>query len=71
MGWLTVLVALVLVGAAALRGDVPAYYAWAFVPTLGVAAVLLRVRPHPRHLRVVGWSLAAAKVATFAVLAFA
>ena len=71
VGWLTVIVALVLVGAAALRGDVPAYFAWAFAPTLGVAAVLLRVRPHPRHLRVVGWSLAAAKVATFAVLAFA
>lgn len=71
LGWLGVLVALVVVGAAALRGDVPAYYAWAFAPTLGAAAVLLRVRPHPRHLRVVGWSLAAAKVATFGVLAFA
>jgi hypothetical protein len=71
VGWVGVLVALVLVGAAALRGDVQAYFAWAFAPTLAVAAVLLRIRPHPRHLKVVGWSLAAAKVATFAVLAFA
>lgn len=71
VGWMMVLVALVVVGASALREEIPAYFAWAFAPTLTVAVVLLRARPHPRHLRVVGWSLAAAKVATFGVLAFA
>ncbi len=71
VGGMSAVVALVAMLAGALRNELPVYFTWALVPTLVVAAVVLRLHPHPRHLKTVGWSLIAAKVCTFAVLAFA
>ncbi|MEZ4330025.1 MAG: YwiC-like family protein [Polyangiales bacterium] len=68
VGFLSVAVAVIALVTRVLRGEVDPAFAWALVPTLSVAVGLLLVRPSPRRLRVVGWSLAAAKVATVVVL---
>lgn len=70
LGWLAAVAVTVLLVVGALRGGVPARFAWGLAPASLAALGLLLVHPHPRHLRRVGWTLAAAKVATFGVLAF-
>jgi hypothetical protein len=71
VGWLVAVVAVLALATRALSGEVPAYLAWALAPTLSASVALLLTRPAAKHLRAVGWTLAAANVATFLVLAFA
>lgn len=69
LGWLGAALVAVTLVAATLRAEVPGRFAWGLLPASLVVLVLLLVRPHPRHLRRVGWTLAAAKVATFLLMA--
>lgn len=71
LGFLVALVVGVVFVTQALDGAIAPYFAWALTPIALAACGLLVARPAPTHLRAVGWSLAAAQVATFLVLAFA
>lgn len=70
VGWLAASVAALGIITGALNAHVEAHLAWALVPTLAVTVLLLLLRPPARHLRAVGWSLAAATLAACGLLAF-